>query len=121
MPQRSLISGRWLAAGLAVAGVVALGLGLSRAETRSAGDAGASTPVPSVRTDPVPVSSLSFDTASAVAATLPRMRSLLVSVDGQVRLEQYFNGATAARTTNIKSASKSIIATLVGIALERGQ
>ena len=34
-------------------------------------------------------------------------------------LERYYNGATAARLANIKSASKSVIATLVGIALER--
>ena len=69
---------------------------------------------------PVPVSSLVFDTAVARAATLPRLYSLLISVDGQLRAEQYFNAATASRATNIKSASKSIIATLVGVAIEQG-
>lgn len=68
----------------------------------------------------VPISALSFDDAIAAAATLPRLYSLLVSVDGDVRVERYFNGATAARATNIKSASKSIVATLVGIAIDRG-
>jgi CubicO group peptidase (beta-lactamase class C family) len=54
------------------------------------------------------------------AATLPRLRSLLISVDGQLVEERYFHGATAARAANLKSASKSIIATLIGIAIDRG-
>jgi CubicO group peptidase (beta-lactamase class C family) len=68
----------------------------------------------------VPVDQLDFGDATAAAATLPRLYSLLVSVDGQLRAEHYFNGATAGRSTNIKSASKSIVATLVGIAIDRG-
>ena len=56
----------------------------------------------------------------AHVADLPRMRSLLVSVDGEVRAEQYFNGATPRQAANIKSASKSVISALVGIALDRG-
>jgi CubicO group peptidase (beta-lactamase class C family) len=68
----------------------------------------------------VPVSLLSFDAALAEAATLPRIRSLLVSVDGTLLAERYFHGAAAGRTTNIKSASKSIISALVGIAIDRG-
>ncbi len=58
--------------------------------------------------------------AVARAATLTRLRSVLVSVDGKLLAERYFHGATAARTANLKSASKSIIALLVGIALDRG-
>lgn len=83
-------------------------------------------PDPVVRQDvflpapPVPVSSLTFEAALARAAALPRLYSLLVSVDGDLRAEGYFNGASAGRATNIKSASKSIIATLVGVAIERG-
>ena len=52
-------------------------------------------------------------------ADLPRMRSILVSVDGDLRAEQYFHGATPNRTANLKSASKSIISVLVGIAIDR--
>jgi CubicO group peptidase (beta-lactamase class C family) len=69
---------------------------------------------------PVPISLLTFDGALAEAATLPRMRSLLVSVNGALVAERYFNGAAESRTTNIKSASKSIISALVGIAIDRG-
>jgi CubicO group peptidase (beta-lactamase class C family) len=54
------------------------------------------------------------------ANTLPRLRSLLVSVDGELVEERYFNGARSTEWANLKSASKSILSTLVGIALDRG-
>ena len=62
---------------------------------------------------------LTFDAALEQAATLTRIRSLLISVDGRVAAERYFHGATAARAANMKSASKSLIAALVGIAIDR--
>ena len=67
----------------------------------------------------VPTRALDLTPAGDAAAKLPRLRSLLVSWRGSVVLERYYNGAAAARLANIKSASKSVIATLVGIALER--
>jgi CubicO group peptidase (beta-lactamase class C family) len=60
-----------------------------------------------------------FEPALAVAKELTRLHSLLVSRRGELVLERYFNGARAARPANIKSASKSIISALVGIAIER--
>ena len=60
-----------------------------------------------------------LDEAARAAATMPRLHSLLVSRRGTLLLERYFNGTRATRPANIKSASKSIISTLVGIALER--
>ena len=54
------------------------------------------------------------------AASLPRLRSLLVSIRGEVIEEHYFNGASVRRSANLKSASKTIIAILVGIAIDRG-
>ncbi len=51
---------------------------------------------------------------------LESLHSLLVSRGGKVLVERYFNGATAAHPANIKSVSKSVIAALVGIAIERG-
>jgi len=63
---------------------------------------------------------LSFDDVVRRAAALPRLRSLLISVDGTLVEEHYFHGARAASPANLKSASKSVIATLVGIALDRG-
>jgi CubicO group peptidase (beta-lactamase class C family) len=61
-----------------------------------------------------------LDEATKAASTMPRLHSLLVSWRGKVILERYFNGAQAARPANIKSASKSVISALVGIAIERG-
>ena len=51
---------------------------------------------------------------------LPQLRSLLVSWRGELIAEHYASGVGATRLANIKSASKSIIAALVGIAIERG-
>jgi CubicO group peptidase (beta-lactamase class C family) len=54
------------------------------------------------------------------AKLLPRLHSLLVSRDGKLIFEQYYNGARRDRPANIKSASKSVISALVGIAVSRG-
>lgn len=54
------------------------------------------------------------------AGNLPRLRSLLVSIDGDLVEEHYFNGTTARSQANLKSASKTLIAILVGIAVDRG-
>jgi len=60
-----------------------------------------------------------YASARVAAAELPRLHGLLVSHRGQLVLEYYAKGHHANRLANIKSASKSIIATLVGIAIER--
>jgi len=60
-----------------------------------------------------------FEDALAVAKDLPRLHSLLVSRRGELVLERYYNGARATRPANIKSASKSIISALVGVAIDR--
>jgi CubicO group peptidase (beta-lactamase class C family) len=56
----------------------------------------------------------------AAAAELPDLRSLVVSRRGQVIAEYYAGGARPGALANVKSASKSIISTLVGIAIDRG-
>jgi CubicO group peptidase (beta-lactamase class C family) len=65
-------------------------------------------------------SASSLETAARTAGTLPRLRSLLVSHRGAIVLERYVNGARATQHANIKSASKSVIAALVGIAIGKG-
>jgi CubicO group peptidase (beta-lactamase class C family) len=57
----------------------------------------------------------------AGAAELPQLRSLLVSWRGTIVAEHYARGVRPTGLANIKSASKSIISTLVGIAIDRGQ
>jgi CubicO group peptidase (beta-lactamase class C family) len=59
------------------------------------------------------------DLVDAAARTLPRLHSLLVSRRGDVIFEGYYNGARGDRPANIKSASKSVVSALVGIALDR--
>jgi CubicO group peptidase (beta-lactamase class C family) len=55
------------------------------------------------------------------AAELPRLRGILVSQRGEVVLERYTAGAGADRATNVKSASKSVLSVLVGIAVQEGR
>jgi CubicO group peptidase (beta-lactamase class C family) len=62
-----------------------------------------------------------LDSVYARAAELPRLRSLLVFQRDTLRREQYFHGARAEQPANIKSASKSVISALAGIAIARGQ
>ena len=54
------------------------------------------------------------------AAGLQPLRVVLVSRHGQILEQRAFNGHSVSETTNIKSASKSIISALVGIAIDRG-
>ena len=61
-----------------------------------------------------------LDAAAKAGSTMPRLHSLLVSWRGNLVLERYFNGTKPTRPTNIKSASKSVISALVGIAIDRG-
>lgn len=67
-----------------------------------------------------PMPAVSFDAVADAAADLPRLHSLLVSHRGKLVFEGYYNGARATRPVNIKSASKSLISALVGIAIGRG-
>lgn len=55
------------------------------------------------------------------AAEMPRLRSLLVQWRDTLRAERYFNGARRGTPANIKSASKSVVSALVGIAIAQGE
>jgi len=70
--------------------------------------------------DRIPVDEQAFSAALRTAGQMPRLHSLLVSHNGELIVEKYFNGRTARRTANVKSVSKSIMSALVGIAIERG-
>jgi CubicO group peptidase (beta-lactamase class C family) len=56
----------------------------------------------------------------ARASELPRLRSLLVARHGRLEREWYFHGARADQPANIKSASKSVLSALIGIAIAEG-
>ena len=55
------------------------------------------------------------------AAQLPLLTNLIVSQNGKVVREQYFHGLKPGQAVNIKSASKSILSALVGIAIAEGE
>lgn len=62
-----------------------------------------------------------MERAVAQAASLAPLNAMVVMRDGEVLYESTFNdGPPLSRAVNIKSASKSVISALVGIAIERG-
>ncbi len=61
-----------------------------------------------------------FDAVLAQAAALPHLRTLIVARESSPLLEHVFRGPGLDRPANIKSASKTIVATLAGIAIGRG-
>ncbi len=61
-----------------------------------------------------------FSEALDRADDMDRLRSLLVSQQGELILEQYFNGSDRHTTANVKSVSKSVLSALVGIAIDEG-
>jgi len=58
--------------------------------------------------------------ADAMAEAIPRMRSLLVVRRGRLVHERYWGGATAGDPADVRSVTKSVVSTLTGVALERG-
>lgn len=54
------------------------------------------------------------------AADLPQLRTVTVSLDGEIIADRGYNGFSSADPANIKSASKVIVAAMVGIAIDKG-
>src|SRR5688500_8281236 len=98
--------------GICLAALLAVWIGAAPLKMQTPGQASSagSSPVPPVE----------FEEAVKAAAELPRIHSLLVSRRGTLVLERYFNGRRATTPANIKSASKSVISALVGLAIDRG-
>jgi len=95
--------------------------GMSAAAAGRAATAAPSRPTPSVPQLPaLPPAAALLDSADARASALPRLRSLLVWHGGRLVRERYYRGASAARPANVKSASKSIVSALVGVAIAEG-
>lgn len=61
-----------------------------------------------------------FNSVQIEALKLTRLHSLLISQHNELVFEEYYNGRSAADPANLKSASKSVISALVGIAIDRG-
>ena len=78
--------------------------------------AGAARPRPATRG----LDATSMAAAVQRARTLPRLRALLVARHGETLAEHRFAGPALDVPVNLKSASKSVLSALVGIAIERG-
>jgi CubicO group peptidase (beta-lactamase class C family) len=68
-----------------------------------------------------PAPAIDLNDAATAGAQFRRLHSLLVSWRGDVVLERYYNGKKATALANIKSASKSVLSALVGIAIDQGR
>lgn len=64
-----------------------------------------------------PLDPARLDSMLAVAEGIRPLSSLLVWHRGELAVERYYGGMRADRTTNLKSASKTLLSALVGIAL----
>lgn len=62
----------------------------------------------------------SLDEVTANLASMGPINSIVIHQNGEQVVERYFNGMNSSRTHNIKSASKSILSLLVGIAIDKG-
>jgi CubicO group peptidase (beta-lactamase class C family) len=116
---------RWLPGGLIalLAAVATLPLATATVATTQLATAAVATTqlaTAAVATTQLATAAVDLDAAGKAAGDLPRLHSLLVSWRGNLVLERYYNGARATRPANIKSASKSVISALVGIAIGRG-
>src|SRR5215831_8293734 len=69
--------------------------------------------------EPAPDRKLIADTA-AKFGQMPQIHALIVAQNGTPIVERVFRGPNLDQPVNIKSASKTIIDALVGIAIDRG-
>lgn len=67
-----------------------------------------------------PTSFRNYTPAHRAAQQLPRLHSLLISQGDELVFEEYYNNRDPNRPANMKSASKSVISALVGIAIDQG-
>ncbi|WP_348524719.1 serine hydrolase domain-containing protein [Paracoccus marinaquae] len=69
---------------------------------------------------PTPGQEAGLDAAVAAAAGLEQLRSLVIHRQGRCVFARAFRGPSLDRPANVKSVSKTIIAILTGIAIDRG-
>lgn len=67
-----------------------------------------------------PSNGIQFNSFLKNASNMPRLYGVVVSLNGEIILEDYFQGSHRDKLVNIKSASKSVISALVGIAIQYG-
>ena len=88
-----------------LAGSVVLGTALPRALATSA---------------PRTIDAGRLERAVARARGFDQLKALIIAVDGEVQFAEALRGPGLDRAVNVKSVAKTIVATLTGIALDRG-
>ena len=63
--------------------------------------------------------SSTFDPILERAGSLQTLKAVIVSIDGKEVASRAYNGSSLSGSNNIKSASKSIVSALVGVAIDR--
>ena len=115
-----LIGTLWVIGAAVRSGTAEESPGVELGEATVAGTVAAAEPAVSVELPEVRgLLAAEADEVDAAAQTLPRLHSLLVSLRGELLFERYYNGRNRDRLANIKSASKSVISALVGVAVDR--
>ena len=90
---------------------------VSRAVERERAEAAFWSSIPERATPVAPYDSAALERALRRAEQLRPLSSLLISHDGELVVENYYNGMRADRTVNLKSISKTLLSPLVGIAI----
>ena len=108
-PMRRRLSGLcWISAAAALVG------GCTHASVQTP------TRAPSRTVDYAAMETAIDDKISSGSATLDSIQGVLVSVDGQTVIANYRNGFAAAKTEHVWSVTKSVVATLIAIAISDG-
>ena len=115
-----LIGTLWVIGAAVRSGTAEESPGVEHDAATGAGAAASAEPAPLVAAPEIrSLLAAEAEEVDAAAQTLPRLHSLLVSLRGELQFEGYYNGRGRDRLANIKSASKSVISALVGIAVDR--
>lgn len=76
--------------------------------------------LPAIPARSAPPNEAALASILTTASGMPDLRSLIVAQGGEVLLARSLRGPGLDSPVNIKSASKTLLATLVGVAIERG-
>nr|WP_314259590.1 serine hydrolase [uncultured Devosia sp.] len=68
----------------------------------------------------LPASAQELDSILENATSLEPLEAVMVSVDGEIIAERGYDGHSVDDPTNIKSASKTVVSALIGMAIDRG-
>lgn len=69
---------------------------------------------------PLPVAAQDFSTILEDAQRLEPLETVVIAIDGRIVADRGYDGHSVDEPTNIKSASKTIISALVGMAIDKG-